>query len=79
VEYEKFLKGCGFWMRRWKNVITIYPWEHLMAEMVYGNRIEIWRTVKGGEIRSESLCTNSTPKLRKLMRALPDSSGKGVN
>lgn len=49
--------------------IWIRNWEHLIAELVYDKRITIWKQLSAPDILgAESLLTNSTPKLRKMMR-----------
>ena len=71
MEYDRFMKGCGFWMRRrpQSKTVCIFNWGHLIAEMIYDRRIEIWHKQEPREIKgAESLYTNSTPKLRKMMR-----------
>ena len=80
MEYDKFMKGCGFWMRRSPNTrsISIFNWGHLISYMVYDSRIEIWRNLPTREIpNAEALFTNSTPKLRKMMRISPTPPGEG--
>ncbi len=69
--YNRFISGLGFWMQCHRNSKTIWirNWGHLIAEMIYDNRLEIWYKLSAGEVpRAESLATNSTPKLRKMMR-----------
>jgi len=75
------MKGCGFWMRRaYQNrVVSIFKWEDMIANMVYEGRLEIWRQVKGAEIKQESLIINSTPKLRKMLHRLPPTGEKENN
>jgi len=69
--YDKFINGLGFWLQKERNrrPIVIKNWEHLIRDMLYEGRIEIWHTVKPCEVsKAECFYTNSTPKLRKLMR-----------
>jgi len=72
--YDKFMKGCGFWMARRLNTrpVSIFNWGHLITDMVYQGRLEIWRKLPPREIpNAEALFTNSTPKLREMMRISP--------
>ena len=77
------MRGYGFWMQRTPNTrsIAIMTWEHLIATMIYDGRLTIWKQLQAGDILMErgALYTHSTPKLRKMMRALPDSRGASIN
>lgn len=67
--YDKFINGLGFWLQREHCCIMIKDWEHLIRDMVYEGRLEIWHKVKPCELsKAQCLYTNSTPKLRKMMR-----------
>lgn len=70
MDYDRFMKGCGFFMHRRPNsrIIHILPWDTILCDMVYAKSIQIWRVVKGDEIPSTGMITHSTPKLRKMMR-----------
>lgn len=78
-EYDKFIRGCGFEMRRHKHPnysLYIGNWEHIISDMVYDGKLTIWKRLEAPEIlNAKALFTNLTPKLRKMM-STPDIGDK---
>ena len=70
MKYDEYMKGGGFWLERPRNtkVIVVSNWEAMIGDMIYTGALTIWRMVKSAELNANKLYTNSTPKLRKMMR-----------
>ncbi len=68
--YDEFINDKIFFMRRYPNskAISLFSYNSILSDMIYWERITIWRKVNSREIKSNSLTTTSTPKLRKIMR-----------
>ena len=74
MTYDEFIKSPIFSMRRniygrQSRTIVISPLNALIAEMIRGECVEIWCRRNSNLPNNGSLFTNSTPKLRKMMRS----------
>ncbi len=70
MEYDRFMKGPGFFMKRSRNRVFIAPWNEVICSLIRQNRVTIMRpaTVFDYPNPLGGLLTNATPKLRKMFR-----------
>ncbi len=69
MTYDEFINSPIFSMTLFpKRSVHIRKMNNLMADMIWQKRIEIWHKLDTNLQDNGSLMTNSTPKLRKMMR-----------